>query len=116
MIKIRPKYYELEGTTAVPLEEGKLPSWRIAEYRVAFTENVLPGVNVSTVFLPIDHNFSEEGPPLVFETLVFGGNLDGETERYSDWTSAVKGHERMVGRVQGRVEPEAEEGEAFDAV
>lgn len=27
---------------------------------------------VSTVFLGIDHNFSNEGPPLLFETMVFG--------------------------------------------
>lgn len=26
---------------------------------------------VSTVFLGLDHNFSETGPPLIFETMVF---------------------------------------------
>lgn len=29
-------------------------------------------LSVSTVFLGIDHNFSQEGPPLLFETMVFG--------------------------------------------
>jgi len=29
---------------------------------------------VSTVFLGLDHNFSSKGPPVVFETMVFGGS------------------------------------------
>ena len=53
---------------------------------------------VSTVFLGIDHNFGE-GKPLLFETMVFGGKLDEETERYSTWEEAVEGHNHMVEKV-----------------
>jgi hypothetical protein len=54
---------------------------------------------VSTVFLGVDHSFGE-GPPLIFETLVFGGPLDQEMERYSTMEQALAGHEAMVERVR----------------
>lgn len=53
---------------------------------------------VSTVFLVIDHNFfnSDNVPPILFETLVIGGVLDGEGERYSTWDEAKEGHLKWV--------------------
>ena len=47
---------------------------------------------VSTVFLGLDHRFGDEGPPILFETMVFGGVLDGEMRRYSTWEEAAHGH------------------------
>lgn len=47
---------------------------------------------VSTVFLCIDHNHSRRGPPVLFETLVEGGPLDGYQNRYTTWNDAVSGH------------------------
>ena len=65
---------------------------------------VYNGVNdneivISTVFLGLDHNFFDEGPPILFETMVFGGLLDQETERYATWNQAVRGHDQMVRKV-----------------
>ena len=54
---------------------------------------------VSTVFLGLDHNWGD-GPPIVFETLVFGGPHDGEEERYATWEEAERGHAVMVKRVR----------------
>ncbi len=34
---------------------------------------------ISTVFLPIDHSFTYEGPPVVFETMVFDESFEGTT-------------------------------------
>lgn len=48
--------------------------------------------HVSTVFLGFDHNFSSSGPPLLFETLIEGGPLNGEQERYATWSEATAGH------------------------
>lgn len=53
---------------------------------------------VSTVWLGLDHSF-DEGPPLIFESLVFGGALDQEMDRYSTWREAQNGHAAMVERV-----------------
>ena len=61
---------------------------------------------VSTVWLGLDHNFSP-GPPLIFETLVFEGPLDGEMLRYSTEEDALKGHEAMCARVKAETEASA---------
>ena len=67
--------------------------------RVALTK-VDEHTEVSTVFLGLDHNFSESGPPLIFETMVFGGVMGEECDRYSTWDQAVAGHEAMLARVK----------------
>ena len=68
------------------------------ERRVARTV-VSDGVEVSTVFLAIDHAFGGM-VPILWETLVFGGPLDGEMERYSSREGAEAGHEAMVKRAR----------------
>ena len=65
--------------------------------RVALWEK--DGVKVSTVFLGLDHQFVP-GEPLIFETMVFGGEWDGEQDRYSTWAEAQAGHDAIVARVQ----------------
>ncbi len=50
---------------------------------------------VSTVWL--GHDFwLGPGPPRIFETMVFGGQLEGEQRRYSTQECAVIGHREMV--------------------
>lgn len=54
------------------------------------------GISVSTVFLGMDHSYSDLGPPILFETLVFGGSCDGNMDRYATWAAAEAGHAAMV--------------------
>lgn len=57
------------------------------------------GIRVSTVFLGLDHRFGlEQGPPILFETMVFKGESgnDEDCERYCTWADAEDGHWRMV--------------------
>jgi hypothetical protein len=56
------------------------------------------GWQVSTVFLGLDHQFGN-GPPILWETLVFGGPLDGEMDRYPTREAALAGHQAMCVRV-----------------
>lgn len=59
--------------------------------RVAFDE--VGGMDISTVFLGIDHNHFG-GRPILFETMVFNGKGDDIfQDRYHTWDEAVKGHE-----------------------
>lgn len=51
-------------------------------------------VEVSTVFLGLNHGFG--GPEKWFETMIFGGKLDGYQRRYETWDEAVAGHELAV--------------------
>jgi len=53
------------------------------------------GANVSTVFLGLDHSWGD-GPPLLFETMIFGGPHDQYQERYSTRAEAIEGHARAV--------------------
>lgn len=55
---------------------------------------------VSTVFLGLDHNFFDKGPPLFFESLVFDGPLADTMRRYSTWQEAMAGHKALVADAQ----------------
>jgi hypothetical protein len=57
-------------------------------------------VEVSTVWLGVDHNFTRTGPPLIFETMVFGGDMDGCGERWPNAEAARAGHDQWVARVR----------------
>ena len=59
-------------------------------------------IHVSTVFLGLNHQYGG-GPPLLFETMIFGGPLDQYTERYSTWTEAEAGHRRAVNMMRERM-------------
>ena len=56
-------------------------------------------VEISTVFLGLDHSFGMEGPPVLYETMVFGGKLSDHQERYHTREEAFRGHQRWVKRV-----------------
>jgi hypothetical protein len=66
---------------------------------VAFTQ-ITSHVQVSTVFLGIDHNFSDKGPPLLFETMVFGGDNNEYQCRWSTWDEAKRGHDEIVAELR----------------
>lgn len=60
-------------------------------------------VFISTVWLGMDHNFSGEGAPLIFETMVFG--LPDEQEvcvRYATREEAKQGHALTCGEYLAR--------------
>lgn len=54
-----------------------------------------PEIVVSTVFLGIDHSFEKDGEPVLFETMVFGGELNLDQDRYCTVEQAIAGHEEM---------------------
>ena len=92
-----------------PREERDLLTWArwFEESREARTvaRDELPGdVTVSTVFLGLDHSFALGGQPVLFETMVFGGPLDLEMERYHTREAALHGHAAMDARVTGKGE------------
>lgn len=63
------------------------------EYKV-IEKTPVGALEVSTVWLGSDHDFSGKGPPIIFETLVFPDCEDGE--RYCTETEAREGHARYV--------------------
>ena len=92
------KYYMLDGQN--PVECKDLLTWakwfETASRRVAHDEQ--NGVRVSTVFLGLDHCFDGDGPPVLFETMIFGGEHDQDQERYCTWEEAEAGHAKMCAK------------------
>jgi hypothetical protein len=89
--------YDRDGNPITIEEWGRL--WESEVYRrVALTRIGLPpdDVSISTVWLGIDHSYMGEGPPIIFETMVFGGSLDQETWRYASARAAQIGHDEVV--------------------
>ena len=62
-------------------------------------------VRVSTVWLGLDHNFGD-GPPLIFDTMIFGGQRDEDCFRYPTEEEALAGHARVCAEIS--------EGESVD--
>lgn len=93
--------YILRGHEPVPCED--LTEWahwyEVNEKRRVALDKVGKS-QISTVFLGLDHNYRRKGAPVLFETMVFGGDLDGEMVRYCTWDEAEAGHKRMVERVK----------------
>lgn len=106
-------YYILDGHTPVPCDD--LLVWahwyEHADRHVAWTE-FEDGTFVSTVFLGLDHSFSNGvGPPILFETMI--GKHDRETSantwedhqwRYATWQEAEAGHKAAVKLVSLRLQ------------
>ena len=69
--------------------------------RVARTE-LAGGILISTVFLGLDHSFSHSGPPVLFETMIFGGPHNDYQERYTTLADAQQGHEQAVALAQSQ--------------
>lgn len=84
-------------------DHGEWRSWmKIAHATLTWTpffgpRDVEMRTEVSTVFLGLDHGWSMvPQPPVLFETMIFGGPLDDEQWRYCTKEEAIQGHRRAV--------------------
>ncbi len=92
--------YILNGHEPVPCEDLMVwAKWIEENSRQVARDQINNDVYVSTVFLGIDYSFGE-GAPVLFETMVFGGSMDQEMDRYLTWDEAMVGHKKMVERVK----------------
>lgn len=87
-----------EPVVATNIEEYR--NWREnnSEKKVVKQEEV-NGRFISTVFLGLNHNFNVNGPPMLFETMVFPKKGDwGEIymERCHDYEEAQDMHQKAV--------------------
>lgn len=92
---------EEDGKTPLPVDDCVVWAWWFEKAKRLVAEWKADDVLVSTVFLGIDHRFMRHaGEPILWETMVFGGEHDGEMERYSSYEEAMLGHERMCRRIR----------------
>lgn len=93
------KFYQLDANHQPILCDRDTWAWDRQDRRVGLYDQ--EPILVSTVFLGFDHRFlDDDGPPILFETMIFGGKHDQYQERYTTWDDAVAGHERAVRRVK----------------
>lgn len=85
------KHWILEGHTPKPVDLMTWANWfEKSERHVADSRK--GDVRVSTVFLGIDHRYGGNGPPLLFETMIFGGPHNEWQDRCSTWKEALEMH------------------------
>ena len=88
-------YYKLEGQIPAAVESFMEWSLWIMSASTTVMINELNDSIISTRFVGIDLNpgsCNSESKPMVFETLVMGGALDGKRNFYPTWDEAIKGH------------------------
>lgn len=97
----RARYYRLIDQEVVPLHgDDAVMTWAMTfgskAHRV-IKQEWIGGQFISTVFLGLDHSYSDEGPPLVFETMIFHGPHNQEyQERASSYAEALVMHAEAV--------------------
>lgn len=100
---MRPIYYRRDGT---PCNDMNIAAWaqeleanrRVARTRITDPANQDHSVDVSTVFLGLNHQYGD-GPPLIFESMAFGSIDDEYMDRYATETQAMIGHRQMVSEI-----------------
>jgi hypothetical protein len=92
------EHYRLVNKRPVPCTRDEwIKSLRNERERIVKQTEIGP-IFVSTIFLGSDHNFSDEGPPLLFETMVFDGNEDDYQTRQTTWDEAIAEHDRVCAK------------------
>lgn len=89
-------YYDKDGRSIEMMDWAQL--FEDNGYKRIASDTV-GDATISTVWMGLDHSFGF-GPPLIFETMVFGGSLSDEMDRYPTLAEAETGHRAMVERVR----------------
>lgn len=87
------RMYKLVGTTPVEVSDISEVEWSMRSLKKTAVGRDI----VSTAFLGIDHSFrDDDGPPVLFETMIFGSRLDGEQHRSCTYEEAMRQHHYAV--------------------
>lgn len=85
-----------------PIPCNDLITWGRWPHNRQVRNDIVGDVRVSTVFLGLDYSFGESNEhPILWETMIFGGEHDQYQERYSSLKMAIEGHEKALKLVQG---------------
>jgi hypothetical protein len=90
------RYYILDADNhIVPADLVTWAMWLDNNNKTLGYTEITSACMVSTVFLGLDHGW-RDGPPILFETMIFGGPLDESQWRYSSYDDAMVGHTMAV--------------------
>jgi len=94
------------NANGVPVREPDLIRWAqwIETGKRIVKQETIGDSFVSTVFLGLDHNFNDFGPPILWETRVFSGPMSAEQDRCSGSIEQAEAmHECMVEKVRNEI-------------
>jgi hypothetical protein len=93
-------YYDRSGQPITRTRAAQLKTDN--KYRTVARTNFSHGIYVVTSWMGMDwrHHSLTPGPPLIFETMVYGGLLNHQAERYSTETQALAGHDQWAAKVR----------------
>lgn len=83
-------YWVLDGTEVRP---SSFEEW-IQRPHIRIARDERDDVIVSTIFVGLDIYGAQT--PMLFESLVFGGEHNGRRQIYGSWIEAAEGHARLV--------------------
>jgi hypothetical protein len=99
------RFYRLEDHA--PVLEPDLVKWAqwyaTADVRIAQTF-LHPDTELWTMFLGVDHDWRGNGPPLLFETLMFWSWGPEIFWRYATWEDAVRCHHEQCERLRKNID------------
>lgn len=105
MITLLPKclrFYVLDDEHQ-PHRVTTYEDWFNGRNHVKVSRDTIGVVDISTVFLGMDHSYGDRGPAVLFETMIFGGAHDGWQRRCSTWDEATILHKHALALVKGTV-------------
>jgi hypothetical protein len=95
-------FYDRQG------EPLSYPEWTVLFYDKSYAHvratAVGEDVLVSTVWIGIDMSYGNQASPVIFETMVFGGELEDAVWRYSTEEQACAGHDKAVAAARFAIE------------
>jgi hypothetical protein len=106
----RPYAYRRNGGQPIPINSNQEIAAAFREdLRVKKTTLTIDSceVEVSTVFLAIDHGFGGR-LPVLWETMIFGGPHDQWCDRYISEEAATHGHDAVVQALLAGKDPDSQ--------
>lgn len=88
--------YKLDGRDVVQLTDTEIINDIYPLVKTIAYTDISGGVYVSTIFLSCSSRKNALGMPLLFETMVLGGEHDEYTRKYATYDDAEKGHQETI--------------------
>ena len=95
------RYILINGNPVPEPDLMKWGEWLQSSPDRIIKKDIVDEVEISTVFLGLDHSFSRgRHLPVLFETMIFGGEHDNYQERYTFKEDAIMGHKKALSLVR----------------
>ena len=105
VMEMSDKYIIQDGKVVPEPDLIKWAMWFETADRHVALDKLPGGISVSTVFLGLDHRFTRQGQedPILWETLITGGQFNEGMARYTSVEAALHGHKVAVAKIKSEL-------------